>query len=164
MSLLEIVFGGVGCGLVGRALSSVDRAWHPPCTYHCRGNTADTLRSIVQSLLSASVNHGHIFQFLIWFRLTWLFSPLAGAEAVEWISKAFSDDSALLKHELAYCLGQMQDRRAIPVLIDVLKDRSQEPMVRHEAGKARTTTRISSQKEPVFFHRDHHSLLASYRD
>lgn len=60
---------------------------------------------------------------------------LTGAEAIEWISKAFTDDSALLKHELAYCLGQMQDRRAIPILTAVLKDTKQEPMVRHEAGK-----------------------------
>lgn len=60
---------------------------------------------------------------------------LSGAEAIEWISKAFADDSALLKHELAYCLGQMQDRRAIPTLTAVLKDLQQEPMVRHEAGQ-----------------------------
>lgn len=59
----------------------------------------------------------------------------SGADAIEWISKAFTDKSALLKHELAYCLGQMQDRRAIPALIAVLKDAQQEPMVRHEAGK-----------------------------
>ncbi|OBS60298.1 hypothetical protein A6R68_08545 [Neotoma lepida] len=30
----------------------------------------------------------------------------------------------------------MQDPRAIPVLVDVLRDTSQEPMVRHEAGEA----------------------------
>lgn len=60
---------------------------------------------------------------------------LLGAVAIEWISKAFADESALLKHELAYCLGQMQDRRAIPALISVLQDTKQEPMVRHEAGK-----------------------------
>lgn len=60
---------------------------------------------------------------------------LSGGDAVEWISKAFKDDSALLKHELAYCLGQMQDKRAIPTLSAVLKDTEQEPMVRHEAGK-----------------------------
>lgn len=59
---------------------------------------------------------------------------MLGAEAIEWISKAFSDESALLKHELAYCLGQMQDRQAIPTLTAVLKDTQQEPMVRHEAG------------------------------
>lgn len=60
---------------------------------------------------------------------------VSGAEAIMWISKAFTDDSVLLKHELAYCLGQMQDKQAIPTLIDVLKDTQQEPMVRHEAGK-----------------------------
>lgn len=57
-----------------------------------------------------------------------------GADAVEWIGKAFADQSALLKHELAYCLGQMQDTRAIPTLTAVLRDREQEAMVRHEAG------------------------------
>nr|NVI76180.1 nero [Cucujiformia] len=35
-----------------------------------------------------------------------------------------------------YCFGQMQDRKAIPVLIKVLEDITQEPMVRHEAAEA----------------------------
>lgn len=70
------------------------------------------------------------------FRALFTLRNLGGAEAIDWISKAFSDESALLKHELAYCLGQMQDRRAIPTLTDVLKDTQQEPMVRHEAGEA----------------------------
>nr|NVI76118.1 nero [Cucujiformia] len=35
-----------------------------------------------------------------------------------------------------YCLGQMQDERAIDTLISVLKDENQEPMVRHEAAEA----------------------------
>ncbi|XP_035985560.1 deoxyhypusine hydroxylase isoform X2 [Fundulus heteroclitus] len=70
------------------------------------------------------------------FRALFTLRNLGGSEAIEWISKAFTDDSALLKHELAYCLGQMQDTRAIPVLTAVLKDTKQEPMVRHEAGEA----------------------------
>ncbi|XP_049577054.1 deoxyhypusine hydroxylase [Syngnathus scovelli] len=70
------------------------------------------------------------------FRALFTLKNLGGAEAVEWISKAFNDDSVLLKHELAYCLGQMQDERAIPILSAVLKDTHQEPMVRHEAGEA----------------------------
>ncbi|KAK3566425.1 hypothetical protein QTP86_032373 [Hemibagrus guttatus] len=70
------------------------------------------------------------------FRALFTLRNLGGAEAVRWISEAFSDDSALLKHELAYCLGQMQDERAIPVLETVLRDTKQEPMVRHEAGEA----------------------------
>lgn len=69
------------------------------------------------------------------FRALFTLRGLGGPVAIAWISRAFSDDSALLKHELAYCLGQMQDRRAIPVLLDVLRDTRQEPMVRHEAGE-----------------------------
>ncbi|KAG7280747.1 hypothetical protein CRUP_037677 [Coryphaenoides rupestris] len=70
------------------------------------------------------------------FRALFTLRNLGGAEAIEWISKTFVDESALLKHELAYCLGQMQDRQAIPTLTAVLKDTQQEPMVRHEAGEA----------------------------
>ncbi|XP_005999531.1 deoxyhypusine hydroxylase [Latimeria chalumnae] len=70
------------------------------------------------------------------FRALFTLRNLGGHVAIDWISKAFGDESALLKHELAYCLGQMQDEYAIPVLIKVLEDTSQEPMVRHEAGEA----------------------------
>ncbi|XP_017362916.1 deoxyhypusine hydroxylase isoform X2 [Cebus imitator] len=70
------------------------------------------------------------------FRALFTLRGLGGPGAIAWISQAFGDDSALLKHELAYCLGQMQDARAIPVLVAVLQDTRQEPMVRHEAGEA----------------------------
>lgn len=49
---------------------------------------------------------------------------------------AFVDESALLKHELAYVLGQIRNPTAIPVLNSVLADTRQDPMVRHEAGEA----------------------------
>lgn len=77
------------------------------------------------------------------FRALFTLRGLGGPHAIAWISRAFEDSSALLKHELAYCLGQMQDPRAIPVLADVLRDAGQEPMVRHEAGergRLRTTS------------------------
>ncbi|XP_072294993.1 deoxyhypusine hydroxylase [Eucyclogobius newberryi] len=70
------------------------------------------------------------------FRALFTLRNIGGPEALSWISRGFSDESALLKHELAYCLGQMQDARAIPSLSAVLKDTQQEPMVRHEAGEA----------------------------
>uniref|UniRef100_A0A667FRZ1 deoxyhypusine monooxygenase n=1 Tax=Lynx canadensis TaxID=61383 RepID=A0A667FRZ1_LYNCA len=70
------------------------------------------------------------------FRALFTLRGLGGPGAIAWIIRAFGDDSALLKHELAYCLGQMRDSRAIPVLLDVLRDTRQEPMVRHEAGEA----------------------------
>ena len=45
-----------------------------------------------------------------------------GDAAVEGIARAFNDPSALLKHELAYCLGQMRNQAAIPFLTAVLRD------------------------------------------
>jgi deoxyhypusine monooxygenase len=70
------------------------------------------------------------------FRALFILRNLKDDRSVEWIAKAFGDSSALLKHELAYCLGQMQNPSAIPHLIAVLEDVEQEPMVRHEAGEA----------------------------
>ena len=49
----------------------------------------------------------------------------------------FADESALLKHELAYCLGQMKNMNALPVLESVLADEKEDPMVRHEVRKSR---------------------------
>lgn len=68
------------------------------------------------------------------FRALFTLKNIGGDIAVDCISRCFKDPSALLKHELAYCLGQMQDKKALQILISVLKDTSQEPMVRHEAG------------------------------
>lgn len=70
------------------------------------------------------------------FRALFTLKNLGGELAIKHINDCFRDDSALLKHELAYCLGQMQDECAVPYLIAVLEDLSQEPMVRHEAGES----------------------------
>ena len=48
----------------------------------------------------------------------------------------FDSSSALLKHEIAYVLGQMQDDHAVPYLIERLEDKSEDLMVRHEAAEA----------------------------
>nr|CAD7431522.1 unnamed protein product [Timema monikensis] len=70
------------------------------------------------------------------FRALFTLKNIGGSTAINCINQCFNDSSALLKHELAYCLGQMQDSKAIPFLKSVLQDTSQEPMVRHEAGEA----------------------------
>jgi len=72
---------------------------------------------------------------------------LGGPQAVKNIARALQDPSALLKHECAYCLGQMQDSTAISFLMDVLKKLDENPMVRHEAGEALGAIGIFS--EPV---------------
>ncbi|XP_072031983.1 deoxyhypusine hydroxylase-like [Amphiura filiformis] len=70
------------------------------------------------------------------FRALFTLRNLGGQTAIDCISKCFGDSSALLKHECAYCLGQMQDKGAIPALESVLRDENQETIVRHEAGEA----------------------------
>ena len=56
------------------------------------------------------------------------------SQVVEAISQAFQDSSALLKHECAYCLGQMGNKYAINKLLQILNDANEDAMVRHEAG------------------------------
>ncbi len=56
--------------------------------------------------------------------------------AIEAIAAAFVSPSALLKHELAYCLGQSGKLDAAPSLRAVLEDLSEDPMCRHEAAEA----------------------------
>ena len=70
------------------------------------------------------------------FRALFTLKNLGSKEAIEEMSKSFKDKSELLKHEVAYCLGQMGDIQAIPILESVLNDLEQEPIVRHEAAEA----------------------------
>jgi deoxyhypusine monooxygenase len=56
--------------------------------------------------------------------------------AIEAIAAAFASPSALLKHELAYCLGQTRNDAAVPHLTKVLEDKEEDPMCRHEAAEA----------------------------
>lgn len=56
--------------------------------------------------------------------------------AIESIAAAFPSPSALLKHELAYCLGQSGNSAAVPYLQSVLKDQKEDGMCRHEAAEA----------------------------
>lgn len=56
--------------------------------------------------------------------------------AIYAIAAALSSPSALLKHELAYCLGQTSNLASVPFLRTVLEDRSEDAMCRHEAAEA----------------------------
>jgi deoxyhypusine monooxygenase len=59
-----------------------------------------------------------------------------GPAAVEALAAAFGDPSALLRHELAYVLGQMGDPHAVPFLTAVLRKDDEHVMVRHECAEA----------------------------
>ena len=57
-------------------------------------------------------------------------------EACLALCNGFTSSSALLRHELAYVLGQMQNNVALPTLITRLEDENEHVMVRHEAAEA----------------------------
>lgn len=57
-------------------------------------------------------------------------------KAIDYIAECFADSSELLKHEVAYVLGQIKNTHANQYLKDVLADTKQQVMVRHEAAEA----------------------------
>ncbi|KAK5186051.1 deoxyhypusine hydroxylase [Exophiala sp. CCFEE 6388] len=78
-------------------------------------------------------------RFRALFSLKHLASQSPGPQAtaaIEAIAAAFKSPSALLKHELAYCLGQTKNLEAVPFLRAVLENKSEDAMCRHEAAEA----------------------------
>jgi len=61
---------------------------------------------------------------------------IGGTDSVDALAAAYDSKSALLKHEIAYVMGQMQDPHAVPHLIERLEDGTEDVMVRHEAAEA----------------------------
>lgn len=57
-------------------------------------------------------------------------------KAIDYIAECFKDSSELLKHEVAYVLGQTHNLYAAPHLRQCLADQEQQIMVRHEAAEA----------------------------
>ncbi|KAE8134661.1 Deoxyhypusine hydroxylase [Aspergillus pseudotamarii] len=55
--------------------------------------------------------------------------------AIQAIAAGFASSSALLKHELAYCLGQTRNPDAVSYLLEVVKNTEQDAMCRHEAAE-----------------------------
>ena len=69
-------------------------------------------------------------------RVVFKFRNIRSVESCNALCEAFSSESALLRHELAYVLGQMQMDEALPTLIERLSDEDEHVMVRHEAAEA----------------------------
>ena len=63
---------------------------------------------------------------------------MGSIDAVSILSEALrnKNDSSLMRHELAYILGQIQNPVVVPQLIDILSDESDDILVRHESAEA----------------------------
>lgn len=71
------------------------------------------------------------------FRALFTLRNTISQDSIDAIGKVLlTDDSDLLKHECAYCMGQMKDPVAIPYLIEALEDKKHHSMVRHESAEA----------------------------
>jgi len=70
------------------------------------------------------------------FRCIFTLKNIGGNDSVEALAAAMHDPSDLLKHEIAYVLGQMRNPHAVPYLKSTLENISEHPMVRHEAAEA----------------------------
>lgn len=59
-------------------------------------------------------------------------------ECIDILSKALKrkEDSTLIRHELAYILGQIRNPGACPLLIEILEDELDDILVRHECAEA----------------------------
>lgn len=80
---------------------------------------------------------------------------VAAKAAIDAIAAAFASPSALLKHELAYCLGQTGNiAAAAPPLRDVLADLKEDPMCRHEAAEALGALGDSADLKLLEYYRD----------
>eukprot|EP00002_Diphylleia_rotans_P001902 TRINITY_DN1111_c0_g1_i1.p1 TRINITY_DN1111_c0_g1~~TRINITY_DN1111_c0_g1_i1.p1 ORF type:complete len:312 (-),score=72.16 TRINITY_DN1111_c0_g1_i1:429-1364(-) len=70
------------------------------------------------------------------YRALFALRNLNTAESVDALCAAFDDESSLLRHEIAYVLGQMQNPHAVEALVSVLRRQNEIGMVRHEAAEA----------------------------
>jgi deoxyhypusine monooxygenase len=105
------------------------------------GNTSgasDTILALRKVIISESEPLARRFRALFSLKHVASLNPPSdqSVPAIDAIAAAFTSPSALLKHELAYCLGQTRNSHAVPHLRRVLEDRGEEPICRHEAAEA----------------------------
>ena len=114
------------CACMTSPYSSVDPA--PPHPSHLELSVPD----LSSRLLDASQP---LFER---YRCMFSLRNLGGETSVLALGKALTCDesSALLRHELAYVLGQMQHGAALEALAEVLRKDEENCMVRHEAAEA----------------------------
>jgi deoxyhypusine monooxygenase len=103
---------------------SVDPAPPPPSTA--------SVQEMRENLLNADLSMFDRYRAMFGLR------NIGGVEAVKALCDCMLIDksSPLLRHELAYVLGQMQDITSAPALSKVLEDAVEHEMVRHEAAEA----------------------------
>ncbi len=109
-----------------------------PSTPPIPSSDSDDILALRKALTSESVPLGRRFRALFALKHHASVHPPSPQTlpAIQAIAAAFPSPSALVKHELAYCLGQTGNLAAVPYLRRVLEDTDEDPMCRHEAAEA----------------------------
>nr|MBE5726532.1 nero [Cucujiformia] len=97
--------------------NSIDPA--PPAD----GNDINELRAILTDEKVCLFNR---------YRAMFSLRNIGSEDAIKALGEALKCGSALFKHEVAFVLGQMQDKSSIPYLKTSLEDTQENEMVRHE--------------------------------
>ncbi|CAG7955146.1 unnamed protein product [Penicillium salamii] len=110
--------------------------FHPHHTYSAK--MSDTVPVLRKVLTSESEPLARRFRALFSLKhVACLVPPTEDSlPAIEAIAAGFASPSALLKHELAYCLGQTKNIESVPYLKHVVNDTEEDAMCRHEAAEA----------------------------
>ncbi len=101
-------------------------------------STSSEIATLRKALVSESVPLARRFRALFSLKHYASLQPPTeqSLPAIHAIAAALPSPSALLKHELAYCLGQTRNLAAVPFLRQVLEDKLEDSMCRHEAAEA----------------------------
>jgi len=87
-----------------------------------------------------------------------------GPEAVEALQLGLNTRSNLLRHEIAYVLGQLGEPSAIPILTQLLSDPAEDDMVRHEAAEALAAVKSTESLDLIREYASDASLPAVVRE
>ena len=112
--------------------ASIDPA--PPLAQHTQSYSIEEMR---EKLLDTRLP---LFErYRVMFALRDLASPPdlpTAVPAIKALASGFKDPSALFRHEIAFVFGQLSHPASIPCLIEVLSNKKEQSMVRHEAAEA----------------------------
>ncbi|GJQ08497.1 hypothetical protein GpartN1_g288.t1 [Galdieria partita] len=98
----------------------------PSCNRFSQLSTREIGEKFLDRSLSLFERYGYLFEL----------RNRASPEAVSYLCKGFNDENALLKHEIAFVLGQLSDAQATESLMRLVSNPDEHYMVRHEAAEA----------------------------
>jgi deoxyhypusine monooxygenase len=122
----------MGCACMMNPYNSVDPS--PPDRAHADMNIKD-----IGQILTSSDSYSILDRYRALFSLRNVAGNRKDADAaVQILCNALVSDksSALLRHEICYVLGQLQNIASVPALVESLQRVNEHKMVRHEAAEA----------------------------